>query len=134
MSTLNKSLRRHCLLVAHGSRLDKSNDEIRALAGLLGDRSDEFSQFEYAILEMAQPSINEGLRRCIAQGANEIVVLPYSLSAGRHVTTDIPEQIEGIKKQFPQVTIRLNYHIGANAGMADFILAHILGHERERAF
>jgi sirohydrochlorin ferrochelatase len=40
------------------------------------------------------------MRRCIALGADEIVVVPYFLSSGQHVTIDIPEQVAGVKSAF----------------------------------
>ncbi len=126
MSTLNKPLRRHCLLVAHGSRLESSNEEIRTLAALLREMSRELANVDCAFLEIAKPTIEEGLRRCIASGANEIVVVPYFLSSGRHVTVDIPEQVAGVKKCFPEIAIHVIEPIGANKGMARFLLAHVL--------
>jgi len=103
MSTLNKPLLRHCLLVAHGSRLESSNEKIRDLAALLREMSRELANVDCAFLEIAKPTIEEGLRRCIASGADEIVVVPYFLSFGRHVTVDIPEQVAGVKKSFPDI-------------------------------
>ena len=126
MLTLNKPLARHCLLVAHGSRLEASNAEIRVLAALLDSLSTEFSQIECAFLEIAKPSIPDGLRHLIAQGAQNIVVVPYFLSAGRHVMTDIPEQVAGVQSQFPAIDIRITAYIGANKGMAELVLAHVL--------
>ncbi len=95
------------------------------LAALLRGTPNEFDHIECAFLEMAEPSIEAGLQLCIAQGANEIVVIPYFLAAGRHVRSDIPEQVERVKKQFPGIDIRMTEHIGANNGMAQFLLAHV---------
>jgi sirohydrochlorin ferrochelatase len=124
---LNKPLRRHCLLVAHGSRLESSNEEIRDLAALLREMSQELTNIDCAFLEIAKPTIEQGLRRCIALGADEIVVVPYFLSSGRHVTFDIPEQIASVKKHFPEIAICVIEPIGANKNMASFLLAHMLG-------
>lgn len=127
MSTLNKPPCRHGLLVAHGSRLEASNQEIRTLATLLREMSQELANVDCAFLEIAKPSIESGLRRCIALGADEIVVVPYFLSSGRHVTIDIPEQVAGVKKCFPDTAIRVIEPIGANKGMAHLLLAHLSG-------
>ena len=45
-------------------------------------------------LELAEPSIPDGIQRCIDAGATEVVVVPYFLSAGRHVSEDIPAEVE----------------------------------------
>lgn len=127
MLTLNKPLSRHCLLIAHGSRLESSNTEIRTLATSLQQMSHEFANVDCAFLEIAKPSIEEGLRQCIAVGADEIVVVPYFLASGRHVTIDIPEQVAGVKKCFPEIAIQVTDPIGANKGMAHFLLTHLSG-------
>ncbi len=87
--------------------------------------SQELANVDCAFLEIAKPSIDEGLRRCIAQGADEIIVLPYFLSSGRHVTIDIPEQVADVKKSYPEIDICVIEPIGANKGMPQFLLAHL---------
>lgn len=126
MSTSNKPVHRHCLLVAHGSRLESSNDEIRKLAARLGDISDQFANVECAFLEIASPSIGEGLQQLIGHGATDIVVVPYFLASGRHVQTDIPQQVTEVKKLFPEIAISLTPHIGAHPEMARLVLAQML--------
>ena len=83
---------RALLVVAHGSRRVASNDEVRQLTDeLRAAAGDEYAQVECAFLELAQPSIPDGIDCCVAEGATEVVILPYFLSAGRHVAKDIPE-------------------------------------------
>jgi sirohydrochlorin ferrochelatase len=101
------------LLIAHGSRLASSNDEIRTLTGNLRQISSPFQLVECAFLEIAQPSICEGLRNLIANGAPTILVLPYFLSAGRHVTNDIPAEIAKIQLESPGVEIKIAPYFGA---------------------
>lgn len=127
ISTLTKPGQRHALLVAHGSRLEASNDEIRQLVARLRAMLPEFQRVECAFLEAAAPSIPEGLRQCIATGASEIVVMPYFLSAGRHVRTDIPEQVASITQQFPDIAIRVTDHIGGNSAMLRLLVGQLCG-------
>ena len=101
------------LLVAHGSRRKASNDEIRVLIERMRTVADGFDHLGCAFLEIAEPSIADGLRQAIASGAAEVVVLPYFLSAGRHVVEDIPAQITPIQKQYPSVDIRLAPYLGS---------------------
>lgn len=112
------------LLVAHGSRRAASNDEVRdltrALAAQAGGR---FDNVACAFLELADPSIPEGLEACIRQGARRVVVLPYFLAAGRHVVEDIPALVEPVRKRHPQVEIRIAPHLGAAEGLAGLLLS-----------
>jgi sirohydrochlorin ferrochelatase len=114
------------LLVAHGSRREVSNDEIRILAKRLQAMNHPFAEIGCAFLEIGQPSIQEALHRLIADGAKEIVVLPYFLSAGRHVATDIPEQIKQVKNQYPNVQIGIATYLGASEMIAELVMKQAL--------
>ena len=111
------------LLVAHGSRRAESNDEVRQLTRQLeasGNR--EFDQVACAFLELAEPSIPDGLRAAIRAGASEVTVLPYFLSAGRHVATDITGEVNIIRAESPEVEIVLAPYLGASPGVVELLL------------
>jgi sirohydrochlorin ferrochelatase len=110
------------LLVAHGSRRQASNEEVRALIGRLRAAAGSFDHLDCAFLELAEPSIADGLRQAIAKGASEVVVLPYFLSAGRHVVTDIPAEIEPVRKAYPSVDIFLAPYLGAAEGVVELLM------------
>jgi sirohydrochlorin ferrochelatase len=114
---------RHLLIVAHGSRRAASNDEVRDLAERVRAlRSPGIDHVEAAFLELSEPSIPDGLERCVALGAGEIIVFPYFLAAGTHVAVDIPEAVEAFRERHPQVHVRLASHLGAVASMPRTIL------------
>lgn len=111
------------LLIAHGSRRAESNDEIRRLTADLAARAHaQYPIVRCAFLELADPSIPEGIEHCIQAGAVEVVVLPYFLSAGRHVVTDIPNAVNGKRNAHPQVNIRIAPYLGASSGIPDLLL------------
>jgi sirohydrochlorin ferrochelatase len=110
------------LVVAHGSRRAESNDEVRALAQQLHAQASDFDGVSCAFLELAEPSIPEGLRNAIAAGAQEVVVVPYFLSAGRHVVTDIPNEVEVVRAEHPDINIKLAPYLGAAPELAGLLL------------
>ena len=110
------------LLIAHGSRREPSNEEVRRLAGEISDKAEEYDLVDCAFLELAEPDIVTGGECLIRQGATEITAMPYFLVAGRHVVTDVPGEIERLQEKHPDVSIRISPYLGANAGMADLIL------------
>jgi len=121
---------RHLLIVAHGSRRAASNGEVRDLAERVRSlRSPGIDHVEAAFLELAEPSIPQGLERCVALGAREIIVFPYFLAAGTHVAEDIPEAVKAFRKSHPEVTVRLGSHLGAVASMPSTILDAALEEE-----
>ena len=111
------------LIVAHGSRRQKSNQEVMALAEQLRrSQQTDFDLIEAAFLELADPSIPEGIALCINHGANEVIVFPYFLNSGRHVTEDIPAILDDTRAQHPDVCIVLSQHIGASPAMPALVL------------
>lgn len=115
---------RHLLLIAHGSRRQASNDEVRALAERVAAACGaDFDAVAVAFLELAQPSIPDGLALCAAQGAREIVACPYFLAAGTHVVNDIPEAIADFRATHPDIQVRLTTHLGAAEALPAAILS-----------
>ena len=114
---------RHLLIIAHGSRRQASNDEVRQLGERVREiRGAGIAQVEVAFLELAEPGIPEALARCAAQGADEIIVFPYFLAAGTHVANDIPEALTEFSAKQPQIKLHLTSHLGASATLAQTIL------------
>lgn len=111
------------LIIAHGSRRAASNDEVRALAEIVrAEAGAAYDHIETAFLELAEPSIPDGLATLAAKGATEIVAFPYFLAAGTHVAQDIPEEIAGFTAEHPAVTVRLAPHLGASPTLPAAIL------------
>jgi sirohydrochlorin ferrochelatase len=111
------------VLIAHGSRRQASNQEVMDLnSRLQRSASDRFQLYETGFLEIASPSIPEAIESCIHRGATYITVVPYFLSAGRHVVEDIPGIIEPLAHKHKTVTIHITEHVGASDSMVELIL------------
>lgn len=114
------------LLVAHGSRRAASNEEVEALTDKMRQSAgDRFLSVRCAFLELAEPSIPDGIDQCITDGAKEVLVLPYFLSAGRHVSEDIPHEVEGRQTAHADVDIRILPYMGADSRIADLLLSTV---------
>jgi len=112
------------LLIAHGSRREASNDEVRIMAERLKQFcSEQYPVIESAFLELANPLIPDGIKACIDKGASSVIVLPYFLNSGRHVVEDIPEIVNETKNKYPGVTITISNHLGASDLMMDLLVA-----------
>jgi sirohydrochlorin ferrochelatase len=120
------------VVVAHGSRRESSNDEVRALATRMHTRSGmKYDLVNCGFLELAEPSIPGGVQQAIDAGATQVHIYPYFLSAGRHVVEDIPAEIEIARVANPDVAIEILDYLGAAEGLADFIFSQI-GNRRLR--
>ncbi len=110
------------IIVAHGSRKAESNDEVRQLAKRLQSESNTFTVVSCAFLELAEPSIPDGIQQCIDLGATDILVMPYFLSAGRHVSQDVPSLVHQKRLEHPEIAIRMANYLGAADGLLNLIL------------
>lgn len=111
------------IVIAHGSRRESSNDEVRQLVKSIADQPDSgFDDVSAAFLELADPSIPAGLEACIERGGKEIVVFPYFLAAGRHVVDDIPAEVLPVTEKYPNVRVRIAPHLGFSSALPGIIL------------
>ena len=120
------------LVVAHGSRREASNDEVRQLCARIQEKNgnEEFDVVRAGFLELADPSIPEGIEQCIRLGAERVVVLPYFLSAGRHVSEDIPAEVDKARAANPHVAIHLAPYLGSAPGVARLLVELAEGEEK----
>lgn len=111
------------LVVAHGSRRQQSNQEVRQITEQLRAIESQYERIDCAFLELAEPSIPDGLRKLIDAGSDDVVVLPYFLSAGRHVMTDIPNETDIVRNEHPAVSIHIAPYLGAAPGIERMLLS-----------
>jgi len=115
---------RAILLVDHGSRVPSANAGLEEVAEQLRARLPDRLVI-VAHLEIAPPSIGEGIDACAAAGATEIAVHPYFLAPGRHTSHDIPRQVEAAAARHPGVRIRLTPALGPDPKLIDVIVERV---------
>jgi sirohydrochlorin cobaltochelatase len=101
------------LLIGHGSPDPAGNEEYLSFARLLSEQLDITVQ--PCFLELAEPSIAEGMRRCAEQGAQRVAVLPLFLGAAGHQKNDVPALLREHQAAYPQVTFTYGTPIGAQS-------------------
>ena len=99
------------LLLAHGSTdanwlapFDALLENIRA--GLTSEC------VELAYMELADPSLEDQVRKLAATGYSDIDILPLFFAAGRHLRKDVPAQLQALQEELSaqghQVTLTLH--------------------------
>ncbi len=112
-------MRTALLLIAHGSRQEEANaDLLHVAAGL---RTHGWAIVEASFLELAEPGIEEGGARCVEQGAERVVLVPYFLSAGVHVRRDLAEARAKLAARFAAVEFRLAEPLGRHPLLLDVV-------------
>ena len=113
-------MRTALLLIAHGSRREEANADLKHLAQELRATA-EFEIVESAYLELAQPGIEEGAATCVGQGAERVVLLPYFLSEGVHVQQDLSAMRARLEVRFPDVEFRLAEPLGRHRLLVEVV-------------
>jgi sirohydrochlorin ferrochelatase len=111
------------LLIAHGSRNPRANEDLHAVAGILRERGHNLVVASF--LELAEPGIVEGGRMCVREGASRVVLLPYFLSAGVHVQRDLTEARDTLAAEFPEVPFVLAGPLGPHPALITIVQERI---------
>jgi sirohydrochlorin cobaltochelatase len=117
------------IMAAHGSRKKESALEVASIAGkLAGKAKSEFDRVDHGFLQFSDPLLPEVIERAVAQGARQIVIFPFFISAGSHILTDIPELIEESARAYPGVEFSITRHLGAVESIEELILKEVTRH------
>jgi len=117
---------KNVLIIAHGSRRDESNAEIRTLAEKVAESMPfEIDHVDVAFLELSSPTIREAIDICFGRGIRELAVLPYFLSIGNHVVKDIPHEIDAAMSNWPDKKVTILPHIGGSDDMVKLITSNV---------
>jgi len=108
------------IILGHGSRSKNADTAIRAVVDGI-KRVSEFTVVEHAFLQYVPPTPQEVIERCVGQNVDRIVIVPFFLQAGAHVTRDIPELIEKARKRHPEIEIMVTDYVGAHPLMANVV-------------
>lgn len=112
------------LLIAHGSRRKTANDDLVQLAEQLRDKQG-YPFIIAGYLELAEPSIPQAGRNCVTFGADEVLMLPYFLSAGQHVVNDLERYRQELASEFPNVSFKLCPPLGLHPLMTEIVLQRL---------
>ncbi|NYF24778.1 sirohydrochlorin chelatase [Sporosarcina sp. JAI121] len=113
------------LYVCHGSRVKAGVEEaiqfIRSSQALI-----DVPIQEICFLELAAPSVNEGIAKCVDQGATKIAVVPILLLSAIHAKDDIPFEIEVGRIMYPDVEFTYGRPFGIHPKIVDSLYDRVL--------
>jgi len=117
------------ILIGHGSPRKEANN-VEIMAGLLHNAihpgcADQCLRAAY--MQFARPDIAATIDACVREGADRIIVHPFFLYAGLHVTKDIPEAIDAARGRYPGVEFVYTEPLGVHEGLVRIVLERING-------
>ena len=104
------------LIIGHGTRDEAGVRQFHSLVAHFRDRFPD-RKCATGFLEFARPTIGEGLRELLNQGATRITAIPGMLMAAGHAKNDIPSEINELQAKHPTISIVYGAELGVDAKM-----------------
>lgn len=110
------------IVLAHGSRGERGKSEIpEVLTRITNGLSSLLSQDAEIIgasLQFNNPDLEEAVGLLIDRGVKEIIIAPYFLFTGRHLTEHLPQDLDKLRKAYPGTT----FMVTDNLGLQDYFI------------
>jgi precorrin-8X/cobalt-precorrin-8 methylmutase len=117
----------HIILIGHGSPKKDANN-IDLVGKLLHSKihagcGDDCVKAAY--LQFADPDIMGAITECVRGGAERIILHPYFLYSGMHVTKDIPAVIREAEAMYPGVEFIYTEPLGVHEKLVQIVMERI---------
>jgi sirohydrochlorin ferrochelatase len=108
------------LYIGHGTRSKKGAEEANAFIKRVMGQIDVSIQ-EISFLELTEPLIEEGFKRCVERGARAITVVPLFLLAAGHIKQDIPRALSMFATNYPHIQVNVKDPFGVQGKILDAV-------------
>lgn len=117
------------IILAHGSRGEKGATEVNRVLQRVSHGIQSLllagTQVIGAALQFNHPSLEEAVEFLGRQNVRRLVILPYFLFPGRHITEDIPRLIEKCKRAYPEIRFVVSDNLGLDEHFIDLAAMRI---------
>ncbi len=109
------------IILGHGSRSAGADKSIQRIAVEVKKRG-EYEIVEQAFLQHTPPGLMETIEACARKDAGRIVIVPFFMQSGTHVTKDVPALIEQARKKHPGIEVLMTDFVGSHPLMAEIVM------------
>ena len=118
-------MKKALILIAHGARDPEWALPLRRVhAAVQAQRPDQ--RVELAFLDFMKPDLHECAQSLLAEGFGQIVVVPLFLAQGGHLKNDIPQLLEELRVQNPQVSFTMTGPVGEAESVIGAMATYVL--------
>lgn len=114
------------VLFAHGARDPEWAQPFEAIRSRV-ERELPGIPVSVAFLELMSPNLEDAVEALIANGAQQIHVVPVFMARGGHVKHDVPLLLDAVRARHPNVTIALAPAVGEAPAVIDAIAGWVSG-------
>lgn len=123
-------VKRPLLLIGHGSQDEEGRQGLLDFAAAY-QALDTSRPVVPCFLELTQPSIQEGVARCVQEGYTEISALPLLLFAARHNKFDVTNELDRARERYPHIKFYYGRHLGIAPGILELWRARLAKLDKE---
>ncbi len=109
------------IILSHGSKIKEANASLAKTVRVIKQKTG-LNIIVPAYLQFYQPDLTKSIRNLIIHGCQTIIIIPFFLFNGNHVTRDIPCIIEKEKAKYQKVTFIYTKNLGLDIRIADIIV------------
>jgi sirohydrochlorin ferrochelatase len=107
------------LVIGHGSSDRRATE---AFIFTINGIKHYYKNVEYCFLELAVPTIQEGINSIIKKNPKIVLIMPYFLHKGIHIKHDVINEVKTALKKHSFTNILIADHIGVDDNMINLIL------------
>jgi precorrin-8X/cobalt-precorrin-8 methylmutase len=124
MSASSQATAAGVLIVGHGSPRANANAGFIGLVERVAGRLSGLTVLP-TFFSIAHPNIEDRVAELAARGVRRIVLMPYFLYSGQHVTADIPALLDRCRATFPGVSLDLLATLEGEPGLEDIVVERL---------
>ncbi len=109
------------ILFAHGSTVEDANRGVHELAARV-EAAGPFRYVRAAFLDCAEPTLTAAVEAAAQAGLARLVIVPYFLTTGMHLSRDLPELLAALRPKHPDLTIEVGQPLEGHPEMPSLIL------------
>ncbi|MFH1263098.1 MAG: CbiX/SirB N-terminal domain-containing protein [Pseudomonadota bacterium] len=107
------------MLLAHGTREPEASKPVFEYAKALAEATQ--MHVEPCLREFIEPSIPTVVAKCVNEGVERIVVVPFFLFRSGHVTRDIENSLAVERAKYPALRFNVGEPIGFDRGIVEIL-------------
>lgn len=112
------------IILGHGSKLKKANNIIPEIVKKVKRRLG-LSTIVSAYLQCCHPALPKSIKNLVSKGCGRIIIVPFFLLAGNHVSRDIPKAIKKEKARYPEVSFVYTKNLGEDVRIGEIVVERI---------
>ncbi len=117
-------MKKGLIVLAHGSKVAET-DEIMTQYVETISKKVSFEHVEKAYLQMMSPDLGAAVANLNQAGIQDVLVFPFFLFNGNHIQEDIPNELEALKIQYPEMSFTFMDNIGYETKLAEIVADRI---------